>query len=52
MAKTKKPPGFQNNGSKKMTKVIRMIKSIKSRTYVFEEKIVPDNKINDFFSTK
>lgn len=43
---------FQNNVSKKMTKVIRMIKSIKSRTYVFEEKIVPENKINDFFSPK
>ncbi|YBU88191.1 MAG: DUF4295 family protein [Candidatus Walczuchella monophlebidarum] len=43
---------LQNNVYKKMTKVIRMIKSIKSRTYVFEEKIVQDNKINDFFSKK
>ncbi|WP_342226778.1 DUF4295 family protein [Candidatus Walczuchella endosymbiont of Icerya purchasi] len=43
---------LQNNVYKKMTKVIRLIKSIKSRTYVFEEKIVPDNKINDFFDKK
>lgn len=33
----------------KMTKVIKMLKSKKSGSYIFYEKIINSNKINDFF---
>lgn len=36
----------------KKTLVIRMIKSQKSKTYFFEEKIVIVNHINNFFKKK
>lgn len=37
---------------KKRTRVIRMIKSQKSKTYFFEEKIVIADNINNFFKRK
>lgn len=37
---------------KKRTRVIRMIKSQKSKTYFFEEKIVIADHINNFFQRK
>lgn len=41
---------LQTGTSKKVSKVIRMVKSKKSNAYVFEEKIVNADKVNDFFS--
>lgn len=42
----------QDNSAKKITLVIRMIKSQKSKTFFFEEKIVIVDNINDFFKKK
>lgn len=42
----------QGSFAKKITLVIRMIKSQKSKTYFFEEKIVIIENINDFFKKK
>ncbi|AGC66898.1 hypothetical protein ASNER_137 [Candidatus Uzinura diaspidicola str. ASNER] len=41
-----------DNLTKKRTRVIRMIKSQKSKTYFFEEKIVIADHINNFFQRK
>lgn len=35
-------------GAKDLTKVIKMVKSDKTGAYVFEEKILPNDKVNDF----
>ena len=35
-------------GAKDLTKVIKMVKSPKSGAYTFEEKILPNDKVNDF----
>ena len=35
-------------GAKDITKVIKMVKSPKSGAYTFEEKILPNEKVNDF----
>lgn len=35
-------------GAKDITKVIKMVKSPKSGAYTFEEKILPNDKVNDF----
>lgn len=40
------------NLAKKRTRVIRMIRSQKSKTYFFEEKIVTSDNINIFFKKK
>lgn len=40
------------NLPKKRTRVIRMVKSQKSKTYSFEEKIVLVDYINKFFQKK
>ena len=40
---------LQTGASKKMTKVIKMVKSPKSGAYVFEEKIVNADDVNSFF---
>ena len=37
-------------GSKKMTKVIKMVKSPKTGAYVFTEKVVNADDANDFFA--
>lgn len=43
---------LQTGASKKKTKVIRMVKSQKSKAYVFEEKILNAEEVNDFFSKR
>lgn len=43
---------IQDNSVKKRTLVIRMIKSQKSNTFFFEQKIVIVDYINDFFKKK
>ncbi|MAX80986.1 MAG: DUF4295 domain-containing protein [Crocinitomicaceae bacterium] len=35
-------------GAKDLTKVIRMVKSSKTGAYVFEEKILPNEKVDEF----
>lgn len=42
----------QVNLEKKRIRVIRMIKSQKSKTYFFEEKIVITDYVNHFFKKK
>lgn len=39
---------LQTGASKKMTKVIKMVKSPKSGAYYFEERIVNADEVNDF----
>ncbi len=48
----KKTVATLQTGSKKLTKVIKMVKSPKSGAYVFEEKVVPADEANDFFNKK
>lgn len=48
----KKTVATLQTGSKKLTKVIKMVKSPKSGAYVFEEKVVQADDINDFFNKK
>lgn len=38
--------------SKNITKCIRMVKSAKTGAYVFEEEMVPNTEIKDFFNKK
>ena len=40
---------LQTGASKKMTKVIKMVKSPKSGAYIFDEKVVNADEVNDFF---
>ncbi len=44
----KKTVASLQTGSKKMSKVIKMIKSPKTGAYVFEEKVMNADEINDF----
>ena len=48
----KKTVATLQTGSKKLTKVIKMVKSPKSGAYVFEEKVVAADDENDFFNKK
>lgn len=48
----KKTVATLQTGSKKLTKVIKMVKSPKSGAYVFEEKVVSADDVNDFFNKK
>lgn len=43
---------LQTGQSKKLTKVIKLVKSPKSGAYVFEEKVVAADEANDFFNKK
>ncbi|XCI74877.1 MAG: DUF4295 domain-containing protein [Flavobacteriales bacterium] len=43
---------LQTGASKKMTKAIRMIRSIKSGAYIFEEKMINSEKTDEFFLQK
>ena len=40
---------LHTNNLKKITKVIRMVKSQKSKVYVFEEKILNSEEVDNFF---
>ncbi|WP_068597732.1 DUF4295 domain-containing protein [Vaginella massiliensis] len=46
----KKTVATLQTGSKKMTKVIKMVKSPKTGAYVFVEKVVNADDANSFFS--
>lgn len=48
----KKTVATLQTGSKKLTKVIKMVKSDKSGAYVFEEKVVNADDVKDFFAKK
>lgn len=48
----KKTVATLQTGSKKLTKVIKMVRSPKSGAYIFDEKIVAADQINDFFNKK
>ncbi|HLV23394.1 MAG TPA: DUF4295 domain-containing protein [Moheibacter sp.] len=40
---------LQTGASKKMTKVIKMVKSPKTGAYYFDEKVVSADEVSDFF---
>ncbi|MBO6213001.1 MULTISPECIES: DUF4295 domain-containing protein [Algoriella] len=46
----KKTVATLQTGSKKMTKVIRMVKSPKSGAYVFVEKVVNADEVDAFYA--
>ncbi len=41
---------LQSGASKNYTKVVKMVKSPKTGAMVFKEEMVPNDKVNDFFS--
>ena len=41
---------LQSGASKNYTKVVKMVKSPKTGAMVFREEMVPNDKVNDFFS--
>ncbi len=43
---------LQKGEGRTFSKVIRMVKSPKTGAYVFEEQMVPNEKVKDFFSKK
>lgn len=45
----KKTVATLQTGSKKMTKVIKMVKSPKTGAYIFVEKVVNADNANDYF---
>tara|TARA_B100001093_G_C26415871_1_gene837610 strand:+ start:481 stop:633 length:153 start_codon:yes stop_codon:yes gene_type:complete len=48
----KKTVATLQTGSKKLSKVIKMVKSPKSGAYIFQEKILPADLVNDWLSKK
>lgn len=48
----KKTVATLQTGSKKLTKVIRMVKSPKSGAYTFEERVVHADNVKEFFDKK
>ncbi|NLN32074.1 MAG: DUF4295 domain-containing protein [Flavobacteriaceae bacterium] len=40
---------LQTGASKKMTKVIKMVKSPKTGAYYFDERVVNSDNVNEFF---
>lgn len=43
---------FQKGEGKAFTKVIKMVKSKKTGAYTFKEEMVPNDKVNQYFSEK
>lgn len=43
---------LQKGEGRTFSKVIKMVKSPKSGAYVFEEQMVPNEKVKDFFDKK
>jgi len=41
---------LQKGGGKNHTKVIKMVKSEKSGSYIFKEEIVENDKVKEFFA--
>lgn len=48
----KKTVATLQTSSKKLTKVIKMVKSPKSGAYVFEERVMSADDVNDFLNKK
>lgn len=48
----KKSVASLQTGTKKMTKAIKMVKSPKTGAYVFEERIMNGEEVNDYFAKK
>ena len=48
----KKTVATLQTGSKKLSKAIKMVKSPKTRAYIFQEKILPSDLVNDWLSKK
>lgn len=48
----KKPVARVQTGAKRLTKAVKMIKSPKTGAYVFKEKIMQPENVNDFFKEK
>tara|TARA_B100000508_G_C11404940_1_gene250244 strand:- start:97 stop:246 length:150 start_codon:yes stop_codon:yes gene_type:complete len=46
----KKSVASLQTGSKRLTKAIKMVKSPKTGAYVFEEKILPPDMVNDWLN--
>ncbi|PKG41935.1 DUF4295 domain-containing protein [Psychroflexus sp. MES1-P1E] len=47
----KKSVGTIQTGAKRLTKAIKMVRSPKSGAYVFVEKIMTPEEVNDFIKT-
>lgn len=47
----KKSVGTIQTGTKRLTKAIKMVRSQKSGAYVFVEKIMTPEEVNDFIKT-
>ncbi|GAB4251717.1 MAG: DUF4295 domain-containing protein [Vicingaceae bacterium] len=47
----KKTVATLQKANKNLTKVIKMVKSEKTGAYSFKEDIVPNEKVNEFFSS-
>lgn len=41
---------LQKGEGKSFTKVIKMVKSEKTGAYTFKEEMIPNEKVNDYFS--
>ena len=48
----KKTVATLQTGSKKLSKAIKMVKSQKTGAYIFQEKILPSDLVNDWLSKK
>ena len=48
----KKTVATLQTGSKKLSKAIKMVKSPKSGAYIFQEKILQSDLVNDWLSKK
>jgi hypothetical protein len=43
---------FKTNEGRTYSKVIRMVKSPKTGAYVFQEEMIPNDSVKDYFSKK
>lgn len=48
----KKTVATLQTGSKKLTKVIKMVKSPKTGAFVFEERVIPSDTVDAFLNKK
>ena len=48
----KKTVATLQTGSKNLSKAIKMVKSQKTGAYIFQEKILPSDLVNDWLSKK
>ena len=48
----KKTVATLQTGSKKLSKAIKMVKNPKTGAYIFQEKILPSDLVNDWLSEK